>query len=88
MDGPWQSWREGNGEPCRAVQGFNPGRRGSVKNIDWTLGRYDGIIFYDAPDDATATAVMMSSCSQGNVRTETMHAFDEQEIKGVLAKIK
>lgn len=61
---------------------------GSVKNIYWTLGRYDGIIIYDAPDDATAAAVMMSGCSQGNVRTETMRAFDENEIKGVLAKIK
>jgi uncharacterized protein with GYD domain len=61
---------------------------GSVKNIYWTMGRYDGIIVFEAPDDATAAAVMMGGCAQGNVRTETLRAFDENEIMGVLGKIK
>jgi len=61
---------------------------GSVKNIYWTMGRYDGVIIFEAPDDATAAAVMMSGCAQGNVRTETLRAFDENEIKTVIGKIK
>ncbi len=61
---------------------------GSVKNIYWTMGRYDGVIVFEAPDDATAAAVMMGGCAQGNVRTETLRAFDENEIMGVLGKIK
>ncbi len=61
---------------------------GSVKNIYWTMGRYDGIIVFEAPDDATAAAVMMGGCAQGNIRTETLRAFDENEIMGVLDKIK
>jgi len=60
---------------------------GSVKNFYWTMGRYDGVIVFEAPDDATAAAVMMSGCSLGNVRTETLRAFTEEEIKGVVAKI-
>ena len=60
---------------------------GSVKNIYWTMGRYDGIIVFEAPDDATAAAVMMGGCAQGNVRTETLRAFDENEIVSVLGKI-
>lgn len=60
---------------------------GSVKNIYWTMGRYDGVIVFEAPDDATAAAVMMSGCSLGNVRTETLRAFTEEEIKGVVAKV-
>ena len=60
---------------------------GSVKNIYWTMGRYDGIIVFEAPDDATAAAVMMGGCAQGNVRTETLRAFDENEIGSVLGKI-
>ena len=61
---------------------------GSVKNIYWTMGRYDGVIVFEAPDDATAAAVMMGGCAQGNVRSETLRAFDENEIKTVLKKIK
>ncbi len=60
---------------------------GSVKNIYWTMGRYDGVIVFDAPDDATAAAVMMSGCAKGNVRSETLRAFTEDEIQGVLEKI-
>ena len=61
---------------------------GSVKNIYWTMGRYDGVIIFEAPDDETAAAVMMGGCAKGNVRTETLRAFTEDEIQGVLDKIK
>jgi uncharacterized protein with GYD domain len=30
---------------------------------------------------------MMSGCALGNVRTETLRAFSESEIPGVLAKV-
>ena len=36
---------------------------GSVKNIYWTMGRYDGVIIFEAPDDTTAAAIMMGGCS-------------------------
>lgn len=61
---------------------------GLVKNIYWTMGRYDGVIIFEAPDEETATALMMEGGSLGNVRTETLRAFDEDEIKGILAKIR
>lgn len=60
---------------------------GSVRNIFWTLGRYDGVIVFEAPDDATAAAVMMGGCALGNVRSETLRAFDENDIMSVLKKI-
>lgn len=34
-----------------------------------------------------AAAVMMSGCSKENVRSETLRAFTEDEIEGVLDKI-
>lgn len=61
---------------------------GSVKHIYWTMGRHDGVIVFEAPDDATAVAVMMGGCAMGNVRSETLRAFTEDEIEGVLSKIK
>ena len=60
---------------------------GAVKNIFWTMGRYDGVIIFEASDDATAAAVMMSGCSLGNVRTETMRAFTTEDMTEILHKI-
>ena len=60
---------------------------GQVKDILWTMGRYDGVIIFEAPDDATAAAVMMEGCSLGNVRTETLRAFNSDEMAGILEKM-
>jgi uncharacterized protein with GYD domain len=60
---------------------------GSVRDVYWTMGRYDGVIIFDAPDADTATAVLMSACSLGNVRSETLRAFNEQEIQKIVAKV-
>ncbi|HEV8539972.1 MAG TPA: GYD domain-containing protein [Nitrospiraceae bacterium] len=60
---------------------------GTVKSIYWTMGRYDGVLIFDAPDDETATAVLMTAGSMGNVRSETLRAFGEQEIQRILDKV-
>jgi uncharacterized protein with GYD domain len=57
---------------------------GTVKDVYWTMGRYDGVIVFEAPDSAHATAVMLGGAAQGNVRTETFRAFDAGEMKDIL----
>jgi len=60
-----------------------------VRDIYWTLGSFDGVVVFDAPDDETATAAMLHLSSQGNVQTKTTRAFDSSEIEkiiGLLAK--
>ena len=57
---------------------------GTVKNVYWTMGRYDGIIIFEVPDEETATALMLAGCSAGNVRTETLRAFSAGDMKGIL----
>ena len=52
----------------------------------WTMGTYDGVLGLDAPDEQTATAVMAGLGALGNVRTQTMRAFDESEIGQVLGR--
>ena len=56
-----------------------------VSEVYWTLGAFDGVIVFQAPDEATATAVMLHLGSQGNVRTQTARAFDAAEMEKVLA---
>jgi uncharacterized protein with GYD domain len=58
-----------------------------VHALFWTLGQHDVVAVAEAPDDATATALSLSIASLGNVRTQTMRAFDSQEMKAVVAKM-
>lgn len=58
-----------------------------VKDIYWTLGAVDGAVVFDAPDDETATALMLSLGSQGNVQTQTARAFNAKEMEGILSKM-
>ena len=59
----------------------------TVKEIFWTLGSYDVVAIYDAPDDASMTAFGLAIGAAGNVRTQTLRAFSREEMNGVLAKL-
>ncbi len=59
----------------------------TVKEFYWTLGTVDVVGIFDAPDDASMTALAMAVGGGGNVRTQTMRAFSREEINGVLAKL-
>ena len=58
-----------------------------AKDLYWTLGKYDVIAICEAPDDETATALSLSVCSRGNVRSETQRAFSFEEMKKILGKM-
>src|SRR4029453_4018508 len=53
-----------------------------------TMGAYDGVVLFDAPDDETMTAFACKVSSLGNVKTHTMRAFRKEEMEGILSKIK
>ena len=48
-----------------------------VLHVYWTLGAHDGVLIFEAADDETATSVLLSLASKGNVRTQTLRAFDK-----------
>ena len=55
----------------------------------WTMGAYDVVALFEAPDDETMTAFVCKISSLGNVKTETMRAFGKEEMEGsILSKIK
>ena len=58
-----------------------------VSGIYWTLGSFDGVIVFQAPDDETATAAMLSLSSNGNVQTTTARAFDAGEVEKVIGML-
>jgi uncharacterized protein with GYD domain len=59
----------------------------TVREFYWTMGKYDLVVIFDAPDDAVMTALSLTIAQAGNVRTQTMRAFLRDEVNGMLAKV-
>jgi len=59
---------------------------GNLKQLYWTMGAYDLVSVFEAPDDETATAWALASSSLGNVRTTTLRAFDAAEMREIVNK--
>ncbi len=53
----------------------------------WTAGPYDALMVLDAPDEATATGLVLGLGKAGNVSTCMLRAFDANEFKTVLGKM-
>ena len=59
----------------------------SVKQMYWTLGQYDQVCIFEAPDDETAASVLLAADILGNIRTQTLRAFSTSEMEKILAKV-
>jgi len=59
----------------------------TIKQMYWTLGQYDQVCIFQAPDDETAASVLLAADMLGNVRTQTMRAFTASEMDKILAKV-
>src|SRR6266480_1941755 len=59
----------------------------SIKQMYWTLGQYDQVCVFDAPDDETAASVLLGADMLGNIRTQTLRAFTSSEMEKILAKM-
>ena len=58
-----------------------------IKQMYWTLGHYDQVCVFEAPDDETAATVLLSADMLGNIRTQTLRAFTSAELEKILANI-
>lgn len=59
----------------------------TAKEFYWTLGSYDEVVLFEAPDDAAMAAFQASIGALGNVRTQTLRAFPQAEMNAILAKL-
>ncbi|WP_326756265.1 GYD domain-containing protein [Streptomyces hirsutus] len=57
-----------------------------VLNLYWTVGSYDLVAVVEAPDEETATALLLQLGGVGNVRTTTLRAFGREEMDRIIAK--
>ena len=59
----------------------------SLKDTYWTLGQYDFVAIFEAPDDVTMTALGASIGKLEAMRTQTLRAFKGAELKSILGKM-
>ncbi|HVQ10747.1 MAG TPA: GYD domain-containing protein, partial [Methyloceanibacter sp.] len=55
----------------------------TLRELFWTMGRYDVIAVFDAPDDVSAAALTLSASSLGSVRAEILRAFSFEDMKQI-----
>jgi len=56
----------------------------NVKEILWTMGRYDLVLVIDAPNDETISLLALGLGMGGNAKTETLKAFSTQAMDQIL----
>ena len=57
------------------------------KDFYMTIGQYDMIAVCEAPDDETIAKLALVTASAGNVRTETLRAFTEDEYRKIIGEL-
>ena len=77
------SWRERveEGEQIIADAG------GKLVGVYVTLGRYDVVEIFEAPDDDVAVEILMKLQRYGAEHTETLRAFTRQEAEEIVKRL-
>jgi len=58
-----------------------------MKDVYLTMGRYDLVCVIEAPDDETYAKAILGLGSQGNVSTETLKAFTEDQYRAIIGSL-
>ena len=57
-----------------------------IVDVYWTLGGFDFVVVFEAPDDEALTAFLLQLGSLGNVRTQTLRAFNAEEMSRIIER--
>ena len=60
---------------------------GEVKLFFLTMGDFDIVAIYEAPDDAVAARFSLQMGMQGNIRTRTLKAFPETAYREIIKSL-
>ena len=52
-----------------------------------TMGEYDYVLVWEAPDDEIAARFMLALGSSGNVRSKTLKAFPREQAQAILRSL-
>ena len=77
------AWRERVEDGERAIQEAG----GSLVGVYVTLGQYDVVEIFEAPDDEVAIEILMKLNRYGAEHTETLRAFTREEAEEIVRKL-
>jgi uncharacterized protein with GYD domain len=77
------AWRERVEEGERIISEAG----GELIGVYVTLGRYDVVEIFDAPDDDTAAEILMKLQRFGAEHTETLRAFTREEAEEIIRRL-
>jgi uncharacterized protein with GYD domain len=77
------AWRERVEEGERIIQASG----GSLIGVYVTLGRYDVVEIFEAPDDEVAAEILMKLQRHGAEHTETLRGFTREEAEEIIRRL-
>jgi uncharacterized protein with GYD domain len=76
-------WRERVEEGQRTIEASG----GRLVGVYVTLGRYDVVEIFEAPDDEVAVEILMKLQRYGAEHTETLRAFTREEAEEIVRRL-
>ena len=76
-------WRERVEEGERVIEAAG----GRLVGVYVTLGRYDVVEIFEAPDDEVAVEILMKLQRYGAEHTETLRGFTREEAEGIVRRL-
>ena len=75
--------------PARIEEGRKAVEAAGGKIVDWylTMGHYDVVFIVQVPNGKIAATLLLGLGNQGNVRTESLRAFTEEEFRGMVTAL-
>ncbi len=77
------AWRERVEEGERIIEGAG----GKLVGVYVTMGQYDVVEIFDAPDDDVAMEILMKLNRYGAEHTETLRAFTRGEAEQIIRRL-
>jgi uncharacterized protein with GYD domain len=77
------AWRDRVEDGERLIQEAG----GTLVGVYVTLGRYDVVEVFEAPDDATALEIITKLGQAGGEETETLRAFTREEAEEIIRRL-
>ena len=59
----------------------------NMREIYWTMGQYDLVCVLEAEDESSLAAFNLATAMQGNIRSQSLRAYDAAEMDKILAKL-
>ncbi len=58
-----------------------------IEQVYWTMGHHDIVGIIEAPDDESASAFVLELTSAGNLRTDTLRAYDHDQMQAIIQRV-